>query len=578
MLNSKNTLLALRSVLLQLRVPELKYAVGESAQAASQDKIAEFIQSGLEQPRALDSESVVKSLEAAFGLAPLAGNLNNCAFITDRLFDVWKRKNQLADELNAALACWRFPVFVMLYRSKVDLQLRPLLAVIERIASSQLGWSASARHAKSMLLEHVEMLTITIRQRLLNNEELSDLHQLNDSFLAQQEDKRKKVVERLCASESMNAKNRYARWQAVASLNQRFADTQLTDATLCFLTRYWFPALVRVMSQGSHEQIAEFKRHQDQLYAVFCKKEKWALKYGDELIEVLASALKALQLPETVPDELWQSLEKDIIAVLQNQSLEEYPFTPLVFADEDVLQFVDSYAVRHAPAQGDWYLMQDAKGLRRVCAELVDVAVQQVLLVDALGIKVLLCALPEFDDLVGQGVLKPIPAGSPVEQVFESTVSGLYKIADAQSKARVKAAEKAKLEAERLLEEQHQAQLEAQARAEEIAIRTRDLQDKQAEKQRLARVKVVTDSLAQFNVGGWIDFMVDGQPQRYKLAVKIAASGKHIFVDRLGIKRMEFSEVQLVERILGGEITILSGGAEFENSLERVVSRLRMQK
>ena len=170
-LNSKNTLLVLRSVLLQLRVPELKYAVGESAQAASQDKIAEFIQSGLEQPRALDSESVVKSLEAAFGLAPLAGNLNNCAFITDRLFDVWKRKNQLADELNAALACWRFPVFVMLYRSKVDQQLRPLLAVIERIASSQLGWSASARHAKSMLLEHVEMLTITIRQRLLNNEE-----------------------------------------------------------------------------------------------------------------------------------------------------------------------------------------------------------------------------------------------------------------------------------------------------------------------------------------------------------------------------------------------------------------------
>lgn len=571
-------MLALRSVLVQLRVPELKYAVGESAQAALHDKIAAFIPVGLEQPRETDNDAVVKSLEAAFGLSPLPTNLNNCAFITDRLFDVWKRKNQLADELNAALACWRFPFFVMLYRGQVDQHLRPLLSVMERIASSQLGWSVSSRHAKSMLLEHVDMLTITIRQRLLNNEVLSDLHQLNDSFLAQQEDKRKRVVERLCATESMSARNRYARWQAVVCLNQRFADAQLTDATLCLLTRYWFPALARVMCQGNPEQIAEFKRHQDQLFAVFCKKEKWALKYGDDLIEVLAEAIKALQLPEVVPDELWRSLEQDIIAVLQNLPLEEYPFTPLVFADEDVLQFVESYEAKHAPTQGHWYLMQDAKGMRRVCAELVDVSVQQALLVDALGIKVLLCGLPEFDDLIRQGVLKLIPAGSPVEQVFENTISGLYKIADAQSKARVKAAEKAKLEAERLLEEQHQAQFEAQARAEDIANRTRELQDKQAEKQRLARVKVVTDSLRQFNVGGWIDFMIEGQPQRYKLAVKIAVSGKHIFVDRLGIKRLEFSETQLVERIMNGEITILSSGAEFENSLERVVSRLRMQK
>lgn len=576
MLISKNTLLAFRSVLLQLRVPELKYAVGDSAQSAVEARVQAFIQQGLESPRDLDCESVVKSIEAGFGLTPVPANLNNCAFITDRLFDVWLRKNQLAEALNRALSHWRFPVFVLLYQGNADKQLKPFLSVLDRIGSSQLGWSVSARHAKSHLLEHLDMLAITVRQRLLSNEDSSDLCQLNESFISQQEDKRKKIIERMRASELLNAKNRFGRWLAIACINQRFAGTELSDAVLCFLSRYWLSAMVKVMGQGDGDLIAEFKRHQDQIYAVFCKKEKWALKFGDDLIEILNAALLSLQMPETVPDELWQFMERDVISVLQKQALQEYPFAPFVFADDEVLQFQEDYAPRHVPVEGDWYLMNDAKGQRRVCIDLVEL--QQVLLTDALGVKVLLCAFPEFDALVEQGVLKVITAGSPVELVFEGTISGLYKIADAQSKARVKAAEKAKCEAEKLLEEQQNAQLEAQQRAADIAKRTRELQDKHAEKQRLGRVKVVTDALALFNVGGWIDFMVDGQPQRYKLAVKLAASGKYIFVDRLGIKRMEFNEAQLVECILAGEITILSSGAEFENSLERVVSRLRIQK
>jgi hypothetical protein len=84
-------------------------------------------------------------------------------------------------------------------------------------------------------------------------------------------------------------------------------------------------------------------------------------------------------------------------------------------------------------------------------------------------------------------------------------------------------------------------------------------------------------------LGAWVsitnrDDGVDYKAQRFKLVVKFAASKKFIFVDKLGVKKIEYTEAALVKGLMEKDIEILTDGLEFEESLERVVSRLRSSK
>lgn len=63
---------------------------------------------------------------------------------------------------------------------------------------------------------------------------------------------------------------------------------------------------------------------------------------------------------------------------------------------------------------------------------------------------------------------------------------------------------------------------------------------------------------------------------RLKLAVRTNASRKLIFVDRLGLNRREFLEDELVLGIVEERIRLLGGAAEFDDTLSRVVGRIRV--
>jgi len=58
--------------------------------------------------------------------------------------------------------------------------------------------------------------------------------------------------------------------------------------------------------------------------------------------------------------------------------------------------------------------------------------------------------------------------------------------------------------------------------------------------------------------------------------VRINASRKLVFVDRLGLNRREFLEEALVEGIVEGRIRVLGTAAEFDDTLSRVVGRIRV--
>jgi len=90
------------------------------------------------------------------------------------------------------------------------------------------------------------------------------------------------------------------------------------------------------------------------------------------------------------------------------------------------------------------------------------------------------------------------------------------------------------------------------------------------------RRQALRETLTALHVGAWLELQSEGRDnQRLKLSVKLQASDKYIFTDRLGQKAADHNLAELVELMANGQLSILSQGEHFENSLEKVVRGLR---
>lgn len=92
-------------------------------------------------------------------------------------------------------------------------------------------------------------------------------------------------------------------------------------------------------------------------------------------------------------------------------------------------------------------------------------------------------------------------------------------------------------------------------------------------------LEAASTAVNQLNVGGWV-VLTDaaGTESRCKLAVRIKATDKFIFVNRLGIKVWEAQFEELVRAVALGEVTIQDTGAQFDSALERVVKTIQSEK
>ena len=90
------------------------------------------------------------------------------------------------------------------------------------------------------------------------------------------------------------------------------------------------------------------------------------------------------------------------------------------------------------------------------------------------------------------------------------------------------------------------------------------------------RKQTLRETLSALHVGAWLELQSESQEaKRLKLSVKLQASDKYIFTDRLGQKAADHNLAELVELMADGQLSILSQGEHFENSLEKVVRGLR---
>lgn len=80
----------------------------------------------------------------------------------------------------------------------------------------------------------------------------------------------------------------------------------------------------------------------------------------------------------------------------------------------------------------------------------------------------------------------------------------------------------------------------------------------------------------RLSVGVWVEFVgEDDQNTRCKLAAKINAIDKFIFVNRQGVKVVEKTKMGLARELRDGTVNIINDGALFSRALESVIGNLR---
>tara|TARA_R110001592_G_scaffold88520_3_gene260704 strand:- start:8905 stop:10791 length:1887 start_codon:yes stop_codon:yes gene_type:complete len=618
----------LRLVIQHLRVPELIYPF----ELASSDAVVERKHQTIKVLRSCrlnvddHEETLLKEVQKLFSGRGAHTQVNNLAFLLDRIFDVWLRKNDFSSQLNIIFSRWRFIFYkclLLTYATNLDQSsiktrekaLDRFSTTLESIAEYAKSWSPVPKRSQSILLDQLTEIERIFDDQQDFDDALIDRCSENwFGFLEKQKEKVDKISERLTLSESKKNKSQYCLWLAHHYLNVLFNKRQLPQVLQDFLQEYWVLVVAKKIEDklpenfSSREAIIVGSYHEEldllckNIVRVFCHKGESGFQLADQIIDDLQKMSNEISLPSNVfvtesdvrqsaffsMDAAWEALSESLLGLLQGKDDEVIHAYKHLLIPEYLQQSFGGTEQFKADninftnlklSVGDWFVLNDQG--ESLVIKLISYfkQSQQLLFSNYLGMKSAQFSFENFQDRLKDGTLKKLPKGQSFSGVFDQAVKGLSKVAENQKQTRLIAAEKAKAEAERLLEDRRKSEEIANQRTEEIAQRTQQLMAKRVDKQRLEKENAVIDIIRSFKLGAWISIQSeDDDAQRFKLVVKLAVTGKYIFVDRLGIRKREFLEADLMQAIQSNQIEVLSDGAEFEDSLQRVVSRLRMSK
>ncbi|MGO1502419.1 MAG: DUF1631 domain-containing protein [Marinobacter sp.] len=114
---------------------------------------------------------------------------------------------------------------------------------------------------------------------------------------------------------------------------------------------------------------------------------------------------------------------------------------------------------------------------------------------------------------------------------------------------------------------------------EEPQIQEEDLDDARLQAEFQPEDAAIAEFMTQIDsieIGGWVEFrLVNGANFRCKLSAIIEEADSFVFVNRMGLKVIEKSRVDLAHEMRRGRMTLLEQGAFIDRALDAVVSSLR---
>lgn len=582
------------AVLSGIRVPDLPYPAGKLAPESVTEWLP-LLSSCWAEQRDERVTHVIRSVHLAWSPMQI-----NAAYVADRIMDVFMKTSGLHPELARRVARLRFYLAWRMNLEGADAFSDTLTDWLDSLQEWR-GWSDSGGRSSRVLLDQLDALVIAVSGSF----ESGEAAPLVEFCQKWQQDAQKrnaqtgKLRQRLLETEQGAARQRRADQTARALIGRALNGRMLPPVITQFILNYWYRLLKQTIWATGVE--GEGCRHGSKLL-------EWLVWIGDPSLSD-KDRNRLYTVGEQIGDRLgdvWnrtfgQTLEANAMAGIENVMVSrlrgETPVLAVALPNSQSFAWDSSWletsgvqANSSKGLEGTWFVEGEGRREQRrfFFALLEDTA--EILWTNGAGVKLGLQPWAEFESARTKSDLRPLPTLTPFGRVLIDTVTVLASVCEKQRGQRERAARDARERAEALRRERDAAE---QARRVQEAAREVELQRQRelAERQRLESQRAEEDRLERqqtllaqtqvdgIKLGGWIVVNPDNADDdsiRLKLAVRINASRKLVFVDRLGLNRREFIEDQLVEGIVSGKVRVLGSSAEFDDTLSRVVGRIRV--
>ncbi|MGM0569185.1 DUF1631 family protein [Marinobacter sp.] len=580
------------AVLRELRVPDLPYPVGQVARPVDWRALLQAQWHDQSDRRVCD---LLRSMDGPWSVKQV-----NSAYLADRIMDVFLRSSGLHPVLVSRLARLRYPLAWQLAADGGESFLALLVPWLDSFTDWR-GWSDSGGRSSRALLEKLDRLVVVIEDafRIPSLSAFSDYCDQWHTDARRRKEHSSRLHERLLETEAGAARQRRADQVARAVTGRALEGRRLPPAVQAFLVDHWVPLLRQIVWREGPD--GENWRHGKRLL-------EWMVWVGDPSLS--GQNLERLyQVGEQLADrvsEVWHRIwqeapPQEALAALEQVLVERLrggdagaasTGSQLAVLDPDS-RWLDLQAVpedRLNGLRGRWFVEgAGAKEQRRFFLACFP-ETTEILWSNGFGVRLGMTLWPTFLQALDAGAIRPLPELTRFGQVLDDTVSALSRVLASQRRQRQEAARRAREKAEQVRlqkEEQERERQQAEARREAEAERKRQHARERALQEEAARLEAAraaareqaTAEVDRLGPGGWIALhseRPEPHERRLKLAVRINARRKLVFVDRLGLNRTELTIDELVDHLLAGKARILGAPAEFDETLSRVVGRIRV--
>jgi|SRR5690554_438198 len=586
----------INDVLAGIRVPDLPYPVGRLAPDSVSDW-RPLLHACWTEQRDERVTHVIRSVDLEWSVQQV-----NAAYISDRIMDVFLKTSGLHPELARRIARLRFYLAWRMNLQGAEVFSNTFISWLDSLQEWR-GWSDSGGRSSKVLLDQLDALIIAISESFgaSNPEPVETFCQQWQEDAAKRAAQAGKLRQRLLETEQGAARQRHSDQTARALIGRALQGRTLPPTITHFILDYWYRLLKQVVWDTGMD--SENFRHGSRLLEwlvwvgdpSLSDKDRDRLYHvgeqiGDRVLDVWMRVFS-----EQLPGAAIAGIQDVMVTRLKGETpelAEALPGSGSFSWDAAWLSITPADTELVNAAENQWYMEGESAREQRMYFSAFLPETVEILWTNGGGVKLGIQPWHEFDEARAAGSLLPLPTLTPFGQVLEDTVSLLATVCQKQRKQREMAAQEARSKAESLRQEreaadqarkQEEAAREAELKRQHEELEQQRLADEEAEQGRLLKEKqlLARKQADGINLGGWIVLAPEStkdEPLRLKLAVRLNATRKLIFVDRLGLNRREFPEDQLVEDIVEGRVRVLDSSAEFDDTLTRVIGRIRIGK
>jgi hypothetical protein len=480
-----------------------------------------------------------------------------------------------------------------------------LLEVLDLLVGACVGWASDLGRPGDAFYKKVSEVVDAVHDGDRDYKKIETDLQI---YLNKEQQRISKVEERLISSETGILRSATSKTHSARMINKAMEGKILTQPIVEFLQGPWHNSLQLVaLTSGfdSDEWSRAIKMTETIIWTYqpidsenkeIVDQEKQRLY---RIIESIPVEIRELLIAfEQQSDDIanaLEELESEHVLVISGQPLDYIEFSPIETGEEVFNQKTSVSRILLRKVKnlnpGQWFTFEEDGISIRIKMVLKLDDVKHLLFTNRNGVKALEKSFDEFAYYLSAGVIRPLSH----EDIFSSTFATYYLGLVEKYESNIKQAANRRVEETRDEIEKEEAQRKSIA---EEAVQARDKEEAEREKQKedrqnllsrareeaskpeyLEKVNELTVTVSSLNVGAWLKLPdADGMLEECKLAVKLTAVDKMIFVSRSGVRVGEYSTEELVQILVAGEGEIEHGGVEFEDTLAEVVTKLRRDR